>query len=479
LTKDEKKPSMASSRILRFVCEGFRRDKESALQQDFASRIGQEQVRPSVSRSGQFRLPKLVVPRIQPRRGVLVSAAGFSVVAMMLSLLFAGSSVDASVPVTKEEWLKAQAPQLDASAKPLKVVLRSGDAAATALEQLGFSFADVMRMSEASKEVYSLRKVNAGHAFSRRDEGDASHVWYDVDSSSRLHLFVSEEGDWQAELTPRVVSTRQVQASGFIEDSLFTAALEAGLDERTTMNLIDIFSWDVDFARDLRSGDRFSVLFEEQFDDEGKLRDTKILAAEFVNQGESYKAVRYELANGNTEYFTPEGHSMRKTYLKSPVKFSRISSRFSTSRKHPVLGYTRAHRGVDYAAASGTPIRAIGDGTVVLSQWKGGYGRYVEIRHINSAHSSAYGHLQSYGRGIKRGVRVKQGQIIGYVGMTGLATGPHLHYEFRVRGRAVNPLNVKHSPAKPVPSAELAKFTETTSPLLEKLSGPLLAMAWE
>lgn len=410
---------------------------------------------------------------------MLVSAIGLSVVVLIFSLLFTGSSVDASVPVTREEWLKAQPLSHDSSQALSKVILQVGDTASAALEKIGFPFAEVMRMSDAARRVYSLKQVNAGHAFTRRDEEHATHVWYDVDADSRLHLFTSDEEEWQAELLPRVVSVRQVRASGVIEDSLFAAALEAGMDERTTMNLIDIFSWDVDFARDLRAGDRFSVLYEEQFDDEGKLRGTKILAAEFVNQGESYRAVRYALTNGNEEYFTPEGHSMRKTYLKSPVKFSRISSRFSSSRKHPVLGYTRAHRGVDYAAVRGTPIHAIGDGRVVFSGWKGGYGRIVEIRHTNSAHSSAYAHMKSYGKGIRGGVRVKQGQVIGYVGMSGLATGPHLHFEFRVRGRAVNPLAVKHDPARPVPEAELAQFGQTSAPLLERLSEPLLAMAWE
>lgn len=453
--------------------------RRDGLQQDFANRVGHERGRPSASRRDAIRVPEIELPKFQPRRGMLVSAVGISVAAMIVSLLFTGSSVDASVPVTKEEWLKAQSLPSHPSESADKVVLQSGDAAATALGKLGFPFAEVMRMSEASKKVYSLKQVNAGHAFSRQDEGNETHVWYDVDASLRLHLFTSEAGEWQAELTPRVVASRQVRASGIIEDSLFAAALEAGLDDRTTMNLVDIFSWDIDFARDLRAGDRFSVLYEEQFDDEGHLRGTKILAAQFVNQDEKYKAVRYRLANGNEEYFTPEGRSLRKTYLKSPVKFSRISSRFSTSRKHPVLGYTRAHRGVDYAAAKGTPIHAIGDGTVVFSAWKGGYGRFVEIRHTNSAHSTAYAHLQSFGRGIKRGVHVKQGQVIGYVGMSGLATGPHLHFEFRVRGRALNPLTVKHAPAKPVPEQELAAFSKTTQPLLQQLSEPLLAMVWE
>jgi len=417
--------------------------------------------------------------QFRPARGALLTALLFSSSAMFVSLLFSGSSVDASVPITKEEWIKAQGPQTLAATAVGRVVLRSGDTASTALESLGFPLAEIMQMSDASKKVYSLKQVNAGHAFSRRDDETVTNVMYDIDATSRLHLFSDQGGEWQAEVIQRAVVTRQVRVSGVIEDSLFAAALEAGMDERTTMNLIDIFSWDVDFARDLRRGDSFSVIYEEQFDDEGKLRDTRILAAEFVNQGEKYRAVRFTLANGDEEYFTPEGRSMRKTYLKSPVKYSRISSRFSTSRKHPVLGYTRAHRGVDYAAASGTPIRAIGDGTVVFSAWKGGYGRFVEIRHTNSAHSTAYAHLQSFGKGIRKGVRVKQGQIIGYVGMSGLATGPHLHFEFRVRGVAVNPLDVRHSPAEPVPASELARFEAESAPMLEQLSEPLVAMAWE
>ena len=443
------------------------------MQQDFASNVGQKHARPSVlKRSSSLRQPLSVKP-------VMLGAAGFVAAVFMLTLLLAGNPVDASVPITKEEWLEAKALQEIEKPAPSRVVLQPGDAAVTALGKLGFPFAEVMQMSRASKPVYSLRQVRAGHAFSRADEDSLIHVYYEMDSKQRLHLFTSENEGWQAELQPRSINRRQVRAAGVIEDSLFSAAVEAGMDERATMNLIDIFSWDVDFARDLRSGDSFSVLYEEQFDDRGKMLGTVILAAEFINQGETYQAVRHELANGNSEYFTPDGKSMRKTYLKSPVKFSRISSRFSTSRKHPVLGYTRAHRGVDYAAASGTPIRAIGDGTVVASKWKGGYGRFVEIRHTNSAHSTAYAHLRSYGRGIKRGVHVKQGQIIGYVGMSGLATGPHLHFEFRVRGRAANPLAVKHSSAKPVPAQELTKFQQVASAMLDRLSAPLVALVWE
>ena len=206
--------------------------------------------------------------------------------------------------------------------------------------------------------------------------------------------------------------------------------------------------------------------------------ESSILAAEFINRGEKYRAVRYEQADGKVDYFTPEGKSMRKAYLKAPVKFSRISSTFKTKRKHPVLGYTRAHRGVDYASPSGTPIHAIGDGHVTFVGWKGGYGRYVSIRHNNRNHTSAYAHLRSYAKGIKRGMKVRQGKIIGYVGMSGLATGPHLHFEFRSRGRAVNPLTVKHPPAQPVATTERQRFQTQTAPLLGRLKENSAQLAW-
>ncbi|MCF7821305.1 MAG: M23 family metallopeptidase [Mariprofundaceae bacterium] len=443
------------------------------MQQDFANSVVQESESPLMAkRRSSPRQPLSVKP-------VMLGVAGFVAGAFMLTLLLVGHSVDASVPVIQEEWLAVSPLKQVEGQSSKKVILQPGDAAVSALGKLGFPFAEVIRMTKASKGIYSLKKVHAGQAFSRMDEGSRTHVYYGVDSKRRLHLFTSEGEGWQAELQQRAVNRRQVRASGVIQDSLFAAAVEAGIDERTTMNLIDIFGWDVDFARDLRAGDSFSVLYEEYFDDQGYMRGSVILAAEFSNQGESYKAIRYELESGNTEYFTPDGSSMRKTYLKSPVKFSRISSRFSRSRKHPVLGYNRAHRGVDYASARGTPIRAIGDGRVAYAGRKGGYGRFVEIRHTNSAHSTAYAHMLSYGRGIKRGTRVKQGQIIGYVGMSGVATGPHLHFEFRVRGRAVNPLAVKHAPAKPVPEKELVQFRQVAGNLLGQLSWPQVALAWE
>ncbi|MDQ6967039.1 MAG: peptidoglycan DD-metalloendopeptidase family protein, partial [Mariprofundaceae bacterium] len=237
-------------------------------------------------------------------------------------------------------------------------------------------------------------------------------------------------------------------------------------------------AWDIDFVRDLRNGDSFKVLAEDRFDAEGRLIGSMIIAAEFVNQGETFRAVRFTLSNGSSGYYTPAGKSMRKTYLKAPVKFSRISSRFQLRRKHPVLGFTRAHRGVDYAASSGTPIHAVGDGRIAFAGRKGGYGRFILIRHNNSSHSTAYGHLRAYAKGIRKGKRVRQGQLIGYVGMSGLATGPHLHFEFRVHGRAVNPLNIKRDPAEPVPASQMARFRNEVKQRMQAMSNATIRLAW-
>ncbi|RMH61409.1 MAG: M23 family metallopeptidase [Zetaproteobacteria bacterium] len=294
-----------------------------------------------------------------------------------------------------------------------------------------------------------------------------------------MHLR-KEHGAWHAALAERKTSSRRMLAAGVIHDSLFESAARAGLDSRTTMNLVDIFSWDIDFARDMRDGDSFRVLYDELYDDEGRLIATKILAAEFINQGQRFRAVLFTGPDGREEYFTPEGRSMRKAYLKAPVKFTRISSRFRLRRKHPILGFTRAHRGVDYAAPMGTPVHAIGDGRVRFVGWKGGYGRFVLIQHVNRAHSTAYAHLSRFARGLHRGMRVRQGQIIGYVGMSGLATGPHLHFEFRVRGRAIDPLTVKRVPSRPVPKSQMARFKQQSAPLLAALEAqPVTMLAWE
>jgi len=435
-------------------------------QRDFADSIKA----PAERRKRAFPRPNRMVVRIL--------LGGVACVGLIWSLFGSGDNVVASTAATHEEWIAAEIAQpatLDSTWR--HETIRDGDAAVSVLARLGFPFAEVSRMIDAAKPVHSLRHVIAGRSFDRQDRGDDTDVYYPVDASHVLHLAL-RENDWQAQLLPRVTSTRQLVFQGGIEDSLFAAATRTGMDDRTTMNLVDIFAWDIDFARDLRSGDGFRVLLQERFDRRGILLDRVIQAAEFVNQGHLFQAIRYTFPDGRVEYFTPDGKSMRKTYLKAPVKFTRISSRFRFKRKHPILGYTRAHRGVDYAASTGTPIHAVGDGRVIYKGWKGGYGRFVLIRHTNSNHATAYAHMRRYGHGIRRGVRVHQGQVIGYVGMSGLATGPHLHFEFRVRGRAVNPLAIKRAPAKPVSVAQMPRFRQLAKRVLERMAQSPTLLAW-
>jgi len=411
------------------------------------------------------------------RRAAPYAVAGFICIALIWSIFGSGRNVLASVASVHEEWVAAELPVLRQQLPEQQERLKPGDSALVVLSRLGFSMTEITAMIAAARKVHPLKNIRAGQSFVRRGRIGDMHVYYQADAGHLLHLSNSGHG-WKASMTTRAVYARPTVKHGKILDNLFLDAVAAGLDDRTTMNLVDIFAWDIDFARDLRRGDSFTVLTEEHFDMNGELLDSTILAAEFVNQGKTYQAIRFETSPRHYEYFSPAGKSMRKAYLKAPVKFSRISSRFQLKRRHPILGYTRAHRGVDYAAPSGTPVHAVGDGYVTRAGWRGGYGRYVEIRHTNASHSTAYAHLRRYGKGIRRGRKVRQGQIIGYVGMSGLATGPHLHFEFRVHGRAVNPLTVKRAPARPVPRPRLAGFRAHASQALTRMQQQATLPSW-
>ncbi len=242
-----------------------------------------------------------------------------------------------------------------------------------------------------------------------------------------------------------------------INDSLYKSGLNAGLSDNIILELAGIFAWDIDFALDIRKGDRFSVLYEELFLDGKKVGDGDILAAEFINNGKPHRAVRHTTADGGSVYYTPEGRSLRQAFVRSPVDFRRISSGFQQERFHPILGVKRPHKGVDYAAAIGTPVWASGDGKVEFIGNKSGYGNTIVLQH-RGQFSTLYAHLSRFKSNLNRGDKVIQGQTIGYVGKTGLATGPHLHYEFRVAGEHRNPLTVKLPDAEPIPNKERPTF---------------------
>lgn len=253
-----------------------------------------------------------------------------------------------------------------------------------------------------------------------------------------------------------------------ISSSFYAAAQTAGLNETLITEMADIFGWDIDFTMDIRPNDKFRVLYEEKFVDNERIGTGHILVAEFVNQGQTYQAIRFTDTQGHVGYYTPEGYSMNKTFLRNPVKFTRISSKFSTSRHHPILHRIRAHKGVDYAAPSGTPVKAAGDGRVVFIGKKGGLGNAIELQHGNK-YSTVYGHLLNFAHGAKKDIMVKQGQVIGYVGRTGLASGDHLHYEFKVDGIHRDPLTVQLPKSMPLSNKYRAKFLSYAQQMISLL----------
>ncbi len=350
-----------------------------------------------------------------------------------------------------------------------QVTVRSGDSLARIFAKHGLDPQDLHTIIALGGEAKDLARIHPGDTleFCRDDEGELLELIYTKDELHGLRFQRSGDG-FVIKAIDRHPERRTASANAVIDSSLFLAAQKAQLSDNLTMQLAGIFGWDVDFALDIRKGDSFSVLYEELFLDGQKIDDGKILAAEFVNNGKVYRAVRYQDAKGRTDYYSPSGRSMRKTFFRTPVAFSRISSGFSLGRKHPVLNRIRAHKGVDYAAPQGTPVKATANGKIIYRGRKGGYGKVVIIQH-GSSYSTLYAHLSRFVRGQANGSRVRQGQVIGYVGKTGLATGPHLHYEFRVNGTHRNPLTVKLPTAAPLDEEFMADFEEHSQTLLAQL----------
>jgi murein DD-endopeptidase MepM/ murein hydrolase activator NlpD len=332
--------------------------------------------------------------------------------------------------------------------------------------------AAIMKLDDARKH---LRLIKPGDEIQVMQAGGRV-VRLDKPVSLSETLNITRSGDaFVAQMAERGLFANRVHASGTIDSSLFLAAADAGISDRTIMNLAGIFAWDIDFMLDMRQGDKFTLIYEELWQGGEKLADGNILAAEFVNQGRIYRAVRYEDSDGRIEYFSPDGKSVRKAFLRAPLSFSRVSSNFDPRRKHPKLNKIRAHRGVDYAAPTGTPIKAAGDGKVVQRGRKGGYGNVVIVQHGGNI-TTLYAHLSRFSKA-RVGTRVRQGDVIGYVGATGLATGPHLHYEYRRNGVHLNPRTVKLPDANPIDPVHFDDFQKFAQPLLYSLDNPRTLVA--
>jgi murein DD-endopeptidase MepM/ murein hydrolase activator NlpD len=350
-----------------------------------------------------------------------------------------------------------------------EITVKSGDSLAAIFSRVGISAGELHTLLAQGGATHNLKKIYPGQTLRLMTNADQQLVRlsYKIDELSTLDI--SRTGDeFEISTTYRTPERRIKNASGSIDNSLFISAQTAGLSDSMTMELAGIFGWDIDFALDIRKGDQFTVLYEELYLDGERVGNGDILAAEFINQGTRYQAVRYTDAGGNTDYYSLDGKSMRKAFLRTPVEFSRISSGFSLGRKHPILNKIRAHKGVDYAAATGTPIKATSNGKIIFRGTKGGYGNTIIIQH-GAKYSTLYAHMSKFRSGLTTGSRIKQGQVIGYIGSSGLATGPHLHYEFRVDGVHRDPLKVKLPGAEPLDSKYLADFSSKAESLLAKL----------
>jgi len=314
-----------------------------------------------------------------------------------------------------------------------------------------------------------LRLVKPGDVLElRTDEGGVAQLSRRLDENHTIVIERTADG-FQAHTTEDVLERRMTQAYAVIDSSLFSAGKNAGVSDKVILDLAAIFAYDVDFVLDIREGDNFTVVYEQIFRDGEYLRDGDVVAAEFTNDGDTYRALRYTSQNGETAFYTPDGLSTHKAFLRAPVAFTRISSEFNPHRRHPILNTIRAHQGVDYAAPAGTPVQAAGEGKVLFAGRKGGYGNCIILQHGKDI-TTLYGHLSRFASKLRPGLRVHQGNTIGYVGMTGLATAPHLHYEYRIAGVHKNPRTVSLPQADPIAPAEKAEFLAQAAPILNRLA---------
>ena len=349
------------------------------------------------------------------------------------------------------------------------VTVASGDTLSVVFNRVGLSANTLHAVINSSSEAKRFTRLKAGQVldFKLGTNGELNAMKSKINDLETLRL--DRDGDSYIANNELITPDVRTQfAQGEITSSLFLAAQKAGMSHNLTMEMANIFGYDVDFARDIRQGDRFEVIYEELHVGDKRVGTNNILAARFSNRGKTYTAVRYTDKSGYSSYYRADGTSLRKAFIRTPVEFARISSKFNPNRRHPVLNKIRAHNGVDYAAATGTPIKATGDGRIVHVGRKGGYGNTIIVQH-GQKYKTLYAHMSRYANNMRQGTNVSQGQIIGYVGMTGLATGPHLHYEFLVNGRHVNPLGIDLPVADPVPQNERTAFMAISNKMMASL----------
>jgi murein DD-endopeptidase MepM/ murein hydrolase activator NlpD len=349
------------------------------------------------------------------------------------------------------------------------ITVNSGDTLSVLFSKVGLGASTLHTVINSSKEAKRFTRLKVGQMleFKLDAAGELLGMRSKVSELETMKIERSDAGYAFSKvlIEPEV---RSRFARGDISSSLFLAAQQAGMSHGLTMEMANIFGYDIDFARDIRENDSFEVMYEELHVGDKRVGSKNILASRFNNKGKTFTAVRYTDKNGYSSYYRADGTSLRKAFIRTPVEFARISSRFNPNRRHPILNKIRAHNGVDYAASTGTPIKATGDGRIVHFGRKGGYGNTIVVQH-GQKYKTLYAHMSRFANGLRAGSNVTQGQVIGFVGMTGLATGPHLHYEFQVNGRHVDPLGIELPVSDPVPKAERTAFMAISNKMMASL----------
>lgn len=372
---------------------------------------------------------------------------------------------DADTVVEAIELNLASIPVFTADPLVAEEKIRRGETLVEMLQRLGVNTVGLPQFISQDPVARKLTSLRAGRVLSVQQTAEGELVWLRyksaVDEDSQESILIQKtNGQFRARVESANFEKQIVFKAGRIESSLFAAADKAGLPDSVAIQLTEIFGSEIDFHRELQRGDEFRIVYEDYTLEGRSARAGRVLAVEFINGAKSYKAYWFAPNGQQAAYYNEEGRSLKKSFLRSPLAFSRISSGFTSRRFHPIQQRWKAHNGVDYAAPTGTPIMATASGTVKFVGTQNGYGNFVEIQH-HSGYSTAYAHLSSFARGLRKGQNVEQGQIIGFVGSTGWATGPHLHYEFRVKSVPLNPLSVNMAQAQPLDRAALTEFKRT------------------
>ena len=400
-------------------------------------------------------------PRLRLWLGLLLGA-------LLIIPLFLRPTVTSTEANMSEPAMPAPPPVPEIRKETIKGTVVQGDTATAILGDY-FSAGEIHELSRQCKPVFPLSRLSAGQAYRLcLSNDDFERFEYDIDHDEQL-IISREAEEFSVQKVPIPYTTETVRVRGKIETSLFEAVTDSGESDVLAMNLADIFAWDIDFILDIRQGDSFQALVEKRYRDGQPAGYGRILAAEFTNQGKTFQAILYQDGDRRPDYFDAEGQSLRKAFLKAPLSFSRISSGFSMRRFHPITKTWKSHPAIDYAATPGTPIKSVGDGVIIKKGYNKGNGNYVKIRH-NSSYETLYLHMKGFAKGIAQGKRVAQGQTIGYVGSTGLATGPHLCFRMYKNGAPVNPQHVKAPSAKPVSAENLADFKLEAATLAASLA---------